>query len=360
MRGDELREMREAAKVGLRELAVAIGRDRGHLSRVERGEREATPALVAAYEAALARGTLDDMRRRSLLTAGAALPVLAATGGATVGRVGAAEVAAVRSLALDLDLAHPFGLSAAEAALRQAAAMLHAKVSPGVMIELHESVALLADRVGWGQHEAGRDASSTLMFAHRTAERGNDRALGAHVLLDLAVHNTNVPEALATLEYALTGGVSGAERANVHAVAARRAAAYDARLAHEHLAHALDVEPVPASGEWSQRITDAPGHLDAIVGFACYATGHPYAKRLLTRAAASLAPNRQRTRARCHIRLAGLALQARDEDGATTQVQRAIALRRSTMVAADLQTFARQARAAGRAELARLATAHHD
>lgn len=352
--GAELRAMRERAGVGLREMAQAIGKDRGHLSRVERGERDATPALVAAYQAALEAGTLEDMRRRSMLTAGAALPVLALTSGAASTRVGEAEVAAVRSLALDTDMSHPLGLDAAETALQRAAGMLHARVSPAVTQDLHEAVALLADRVGWGRFEERRGAESVLMFAHRTAQRGQDAALHAHTLLDLAVTTPSAQTAVATLEHALAGTVRGSERANLHAVAARRAATYDKRLAGEHLARALDVEPTPVGSEWAARTVDTTGHLDAIVGFACYAVGHPEAKQRLTRAVAELAPSRQRTRARCHIRLAGLALDVGDDDEAKTQVQQAISLRRSTTVAADLQTFAHQAWAAGRHELARM------
>lgn len=354
MTGAELRAMRERAGAGLNELARAIGKDRGHLSRVERGERDATPALVAAYQAALTPGTLEDMRRRSMLAAGAALPVLTLTGGAASTRVGAAEVAAVRSLALDMDMSHPLGLDAAETALQRAAGMLHARISPLVAHDLHEAVALLADRVGWGRFEEQRGAESVLTFAHRTAQRGQDAALHAHTLLTLAVTTSSAPTAVATLEYALAGTVRGSERANLHAVAARRAATYDKRLAREHLERAFDVEPTPVGSEWATRLVETPGHLDAIVGFACYAVGHPDAKQRLTRAVAELAPNRQRTRARCHIRLAGLALDAGDDDEATTQVQQAISLRRSTTVTADLQAFARQARAAVRDELARM------
>jgi hypothetical protein len=349
--------MREEAGVSLREMAFATERDRGHLSRVERGVREATPALVAAYQAALTRGTVEYMRRRSILVGGAALPVLALTGGEIPSLVGAPEVAAIRALALDLDLGHPFGLDVAEAGLHRAAQMLHARVSPSVVADLHEAVALLADRVGWGLHEAGRDAASALTFAYRTADKGGDRSLGAHALLDLSVHTTNTPEALATLEHALAGLVRGAERANLHAVAARRAAGYDAKLAGEHLARAMDTEPTPDGGIWAEQITVSPGHLDAIIGFACYATDHPDTAVRLNRAITEMAPNRQRTRARCHTRLAGLAVENGDETAAYAHLAKALASRRSVMVAGDLRTFAKRAHAAGRVELAKAAVA---
>ena len=53
--GHDLRAAREAKRVSLGKLADRIGRDKGHLSRVERGvdDREVTPALVRDYERAL-------------------------------------------------------------------------------------------------------------------------------------------------------------------------------------------------------------------------------------------------------------------------------------------------------------------
>ena len=75
------------------------------------------------------------------------------------------------------------------------------------------------------QHEAGQDASSTLGYAHRTAQRGDDVDLHAHALLDLAVATPDPQVALPTLDHALDGNVQGAERVNLHAVDARRAAA---------------------------------------------------------------------------------------------------------------------------------------
>ena len=53
--GRDLRRARESRGVGLRDLAKSIGKDKGHLSRVERGveDREVTPALIRDYERVL-------------------------------------------------------------------------------------------------------------------------------------------------------------------------------------------------------------------------------------------------------------------------------------------------------------------
>ncbi len=50
--GHDLRRAREAKGIGLRTLATRIGKDRGHLSRVERGlaDRDVTPKLIELYE----------------------------------------------------------------------------------------------------------------------------------------------------------------------------------------------------------------------------------------------------------------------------------------------------------------------
>jgi hypothetical protein len=302
------------------------------------------------------------MKRRRLLAAGAAVPVLAMTDGlpaltnhAPIARVGWPEVAAIHQLALDLELSHPLALGAAESALQRAAAMLHARVRPDVLIGLHEAVALLADRVGWGQYEAGHDATAALSFAQRTARRGNDSALVAHAMLDIAVSTPDPRLAVATLEHALTEKVSGAERVNLHAVAARRSAIHDRRAAREHLAHALDLNPTPAENEWSNRITSAAGHLDAIIGFACHTVGHDDAETRLRTAVARLAPVRGRTRARCHARLASIALVGGDATGAEAHLRLVSQARRSRLVASDLRDFAVTARQAGRPDLARQA-----
>jgi DNA-binding transcriptional regulator YiaG len=48
--GADLRAVREAAEVAVRELARRSGVSSTHLSDVELGRRRATPAVVAAYE----------------------------------------------------------------------------------------------------------------------------------------------------------------------------------------------------------------------------------------------------------------------------------------------------------------------
>lgn len=163
------------------------------------------------------------------------------------------------------------------------------------------------------------------------------------------------PAALATLHHALHGKVQGAERVNLHAVAARRAAVINPRAAREHLARALEIEPTPGTGKWTAQITSSRGHLDAVIGFACHAVGHEDASPRLTTAVDGLEGHRKRTKARCHARLAGLSLVGGDPNQATDHLHQALAARRSVQVANDLRAFAVTARQVGRPDLARLA-----
>ena len=62
--GRDLRAAREAKGISLGRISQRIGRDKGHLSRVERevGDREVTPALVRDYERALGSPVVPAIR----------------------------------------------------------------------------------------------------------------------------------------------------------------------------------------------------------------------------------------------------------------------------------------------------------
>src|SRR5512138_1360347 len=80
--GATLRQLRQQAGVGLRRIAsgAKVPVSDGHLSRVERGHRPVTPAIVAAYERVLGvrvadvlacrrrSGGWDEQERRAFLT----------------------------------------------------------------------------------------------------------------------------------------------------------------------------------------------------------------------------------------------------------------------------------------------------
>lgn len=295
----------------------------------------------------------DVNRRRFLAAAAATLP--AALAGEVPAMVGASDVAAVRDLALTMDLTTPFAVGTAHVALQRALGMLSARATTAVAADLNTAVALLADRVGWGMHETGHDARETLLLAQRLAGRGTDPDLQAHALLDLAVATPDPKEAVATLDHALTMAVSGGERLNLMMVAARRIARTDHQFAMEYLRAAADMEPTPVGQPWAGKCTDAPGHLDAVIGFANYAVGSIGAGAVLQRALDALPSTRRRIRARCHTRLAAIALRNDDETAAATHVWHAIHAPQSTMVRADLRSFAKVAKTLGYRDLSAMA-----
>jgi hypothetical protein len=344
--------MREHAtpKISVREMARLIGVSKTQLSAVELGHRPATPFLITAYRQAITAGSVEPVKRRSLAPLAAA--VAASAAGATPARVGAPEIASVHSLALDLDLTHPFAVDVAEVALARARTMLGAQVRSALRPALHTAVGLLADRVGWGMLEVGRDPVGALTMAQQVAAGGDDPDLRAHALLDLAVATADPHRALEILDYALQLPISTAELVNLHAVAARRAAKVDPRRASEHLAQAQDTDPQRGSGEWSARITSSPGHLLAIIGFASFATAHPQAREQLTEALGRLSSRRGRTQGRCHARLAVLAIADRDPDTAEYHLTSALTGPRSRLVTSALAAVARAARDAGYDDLA--------
>jgi len=78
LNGEDLRRARKAAELTLRDVAGLGGCSPGHLSRIESGQRDLTPATVALYERAtgrpiearpsdLLRPTLDPVKRKDLI-----------------------------------------------------------------------------------------------------------------------------------------------------------------------------------------------------------------------------------------------------------------------------------------------------
>lgn len=97
--GAELRAARRAASLTLSDVASLGGVTVGHLSRIEKGQREVTPATVTLYHRAISAvearegsPTVDDVRRRDLLAL-AAVPVAAALPGGRARRPDSDECA---------------------------------------------------------------------------------------------------------------------------------------------------------------------------------------------------------------------------------------------------------------------------
>lgn len=394
--GRDLRAAREDCGVGLGALAQLIGRDKGHLSRVERGDREATPALIADYERALdtviaATGPLadkadagdtDDVRRRDFLSlvaaasvgAGASDPVMRLLDGldsplpsrVTVGEVEAVEHATDLYMSMDLARSGDLAATMARSCLRWAAGLLDQSMTDPVRDRLSSAVGLLGDRLGWALYDSGdkRTASRLLTAALNHAARGPDRDLRAHVMLDLSSVLTDAGRAdngVETLRLALGDErMSSAERANLHAVCARHCAAagqLDAGLRHVSLAEDTLARVDPGlAPEWARRITYSPGHHDSALGLALFALGDASRAHLrLSAAVDALDAKRTRTGLRCRTRLAVLHLRDGDRTGGETHaryVLRDVAGVTSTRVRSDLVMLRQAATSSGARELA--------
>jgi transcriptional regulator with XRE-family HTH domain len=342
--GRNLRELRKRAGLGLADVARVARCSVGHLSRVETGQRDVTPALINAYEvathqkidAAVNGGDaliLGSMRRRDLLALIASASVGSLEPSEPLSRlvdglpveaprhVGQAEVAIVLE-AVDfltqLDLRYGGGRVAAfgSSTLRFAAGMLHGTfASDDVRDQTYAAVAALADRLAWSRYDSGDlvGANWLLTYALAVAAKSPDRDLWGHVLLNLSTETFDFgmpSEAVDIIRLALGDErVSSIEQANLHAVAARHCAGIgqpESVARHLGMAEEALGRARPATAPtWAKRVTASPGHFDSAFGLAYFASGDfdPARQRFLS-ALDVLGPDRVRTALRCRTRLA--------------------------------------------------------
>lgn len=402
--GAELRDLRTRAGLSLGRLAGVIGVSAGHLSRVERGDREVTPSLLHRYEVATGlllsghglpetpdagtpeMGNVDDMKRRGLLSVIAAASVGAAGGEPLTrlldglaalppSRVGLSEVEAVEAaadLALRMDLSKGGGAAVAMArgTIEWAVKLRDQPMAATTRERLGSAIGLLADRLGWATYDQGQPERATrlLTFALDSAARGADRDLRAHTMLDLSAVFADLGrprDGVEILRLALGDErVSAAERANLHAVAARHcAAAGDVAAGLRHIALAEETltgaaaSPTGDVPAWARHITVSPGHHDSALGLALFHLGEDRrARERLTSALAVLGGNRTRTGLRCLTRLAVLRVKDGDRDGGADQARHAVAQAAdvpSMRVAKDLRMMIDHLRECGMTDLAR-------
>ncbi len=396
--GEDLRKAREAKGVSLGKLAAELKRDKGHLSRVERGDaREVTPALVRDYERALGvtvaatvgsssdaprPATVGEVRRRLLLgkiavaAVGAAAPepvtrLLDGLEAELPDQVGVSEVEAVEAAAdlyMRMDLAHGGGMAAAVArsSLRWASRLVDRDMTEAIRERLSSGIGLLADRLGWALYDVGdtSNASELLTFALDSSARGPDRDLRAHIMLDLSTVMTDAGhpfDGVEVLRLALGDErISSAERANLHAVCARHCATAgqrEAGLRHVALAEEALTKSEPAlAPEWAHHITVSKGHHDSALGLALFSLGEETrAEERLAAALKALDSGRTRTGLRCRTRLAVLHMRHEARDKGEAEARRAVADAagvRSARIATDLRMMIDSAREYGMKDLA--------
>lgn len=299
--GAMLRQLRFQARLGLRAVARR-GLSRisdSHLSRVERGDRPVTPAVVAVYEKAL--GVRIDQALLagvgSVDTADTCDPaVLVAvrkaylTELATVAIGGPAgeplEHAAGQARSLDLRFGGALAAPLAEHLLTFALALRTAAISDPWRARLHVTIGVLAMRAAWcngdnGHHQRARDL---FILAVEAAVQADEPDLRAHILAEAAAHHHQLghpAEAMTILRLAegderigpavrcLLAGV----RARLHATRGDRRACLRAVEQVDTFSAQVDGYAVPAwMGDWE------PAHVDALAGHALAtlttATGH--------------------------------------------------------------------------------------
>lgn len=378
--GAMLRQLRLQARLGLRAVARR-GLSRisdSHLSRVERGDRPVTPAVVAVYEKALGVridqallagvGSCDtaDTRdpavlvavRKAYLTELATVAIGGPAGelatrlgqpaqGLVVApqRTGAAEIvplehAAGQVRSLDLRFGGALAAPLAEHLLTFALALRTAAISDPWRARLHVTIGVLAMRAAWcngdnGHHQRARDL---FILAAEAAVQADEPDLRAHILAEAAAHHHQLghpAEAMTILRLAegderigpavrcLLAGVRG----RLHATRGDRRACLRAVEQVDTFAVQVDGHAVPAwMGAWE------PAHVDALAGHALAtlttATGHDTdraeAHKRLHAAVDGLA-HTERTRATvlCQLQLAHMHHHHGDSDEATVWWQAA-------------------------------------
>jgi hypothetical protein len=372
-----LRELRLWAEVGLRAVArrssKSVRLSDGHLSRVERGLRPVTPAVLAAYERALgmridpytvndltAGNRPDDADRRAFQATVATLASGTPTGGVrgegeqrllqdamylrvpqqvTATDVTHLEQAALTLRSLDLRYGGELTAQIGGQLLRWAFSQRAAGMSELVRRRWHAAVATLATWTAWSAHDACQRpvARALSVLALDAAHRADEPDVRAHVLADIAAqHNTHghPDDALRTLRLG-----SGDERLHpavqtmLHGVRARAYARLGERDRCEReirlvqdVAATVDPDTVPGwFGGWQ------PAHLRALCGHAhadlALATGDPgaltAAHEALITAADQLATLRPRAAALCLTHLAHAHHDCGDSEQVTALVERA-------------------------------------
>ncbi|MCW5253311.1 helix-turn-helix domain-containing protein [Streptomyces sp. SHP 1-2] len=338
--GPELRRLRQEAGLSLTEFSAALTYDKGHLSKVERGERSASVELAQRCDAFLgANGELQrlvarprtesgdtgapappDLRpvgRRDVLSAGAGVLVdLGLTRGV---RPASAIGALLPSLRVQFDQLRGLGQSAAPTVLLpllETQTRMVAGLAADTPSGQRAAVLLLASRfaeyTGWIAQEAGMSSAALAWTGEATelARAGGDTHLGSYAF---------VRRALVTLyDGDAAGTVALARRAQSHALpprirglAAQREAQGHALAGNERdclrsLDRARDLlDSHDTSGADHPVIgtTHVSDPAAMTTGWCLYDLGRPRAAaELLDRECRRLPPHALRTRARYGFR----------------------------------------------------------
>jgi transcriptional regulator with XRE-family HTH domain len=395
--GAVLRELRERAGLGLRRIASrsALSVSVGHLSRVERGERRVTPAILAAYEQALgtriahaladrAGGAdrLDQLEREAFAatigkvaaggSAGEPVGRLLAAAGADLAppaRVGPTDVVHVEHATalvrrMDLQFGGELVWQMAEPLLRWAVGLHAGSMREATRVRLDAAIGALAGSAAWAAFDGGRQQAARTLFtvALAAAGRADDPDLRAHVMADVAAHYNYLghpDDCLRILRLEGDERVGPAVQCVVHGV---KAHVYAANGLSDACAREIELAQVTSAAMEPGEVPGwlggfEPAHTRAVCGHAAAvlagATGRDAdraaAHQRLTEAIGQLErAGRDRAVALCQTRLTMLHLAAGEHDQAGRWARQALATTagvRSARVRRELATV-REAAAA--------------
>jgi hypothetical protein len=218
--GPELRRLRHEAGLSLTEFSAALSYDKGHLSKVERGERAASPDLARRCDAFL--GAHGELQRLAVRPGTEADPADTADTADVAnprplrrGPVGAAGTAGTSALlpALRAQFDHVRALGQTTAPkvllpLLAAQTRTVAELAAGTPSATRFPALVLASRfaefTGWMAQEAG-DGAAALAWTGEAAElarAGGDPHLGSYALVRRALVTLYAGDAVSTVELA--------------------------------------------------------------------------------------------------------------------------------------------------------------
>lgn len=394
--GARLRAARMEAGIGLDMLARITGKSKSHLSRMERGIRPVTPAMVLAYQRALgwslpianatrnrgsgpAHDNYDEaeMRRRTLLrgfvatTTGiaAGTPLteeLAAAGGAgSPGLICEADAEELEQAALSLTTRDLRGgghavIAEGQSLLQWGVSLMEQARSEPLRRRFAAAAGYLADRTGWTAFDLGFHDQASRFFGLgiRLADEAGDHNLTAQILSDMAGHavfRDKPSEALGCAELALADAqVTDQLRAALFGVTAEaygQLGELGESLRYIDLAfECAEGSTAPESGPAWLPAFRGPQTLMASTGFAAYltyqhgrnATAATVALDHLSTAADSLGSGRGRSATLCRLRRASISCLAGESDEGIVLAEEAVQnlqLVRSTRIRRELQTL---------------------
>ncbi|WP_282795891.1 helix-turn-helix transcriptional regulator [Streptomyces sp. CC224B] len=336
--GPELRRLRQRAGLTLTEFSVALNYDKGHLSKVERGERSASPELARRCDAFLgANGDLQCLShpesdadrtktstalsgwlvgRRTVLAAGtgALIDLGVKSGGQTCSAVGPL----LPSLRTQFDQLRELGQSTAPEVLLpllETQTRMVTELAADAPSATRASALLLASRfaefTGWMAQEGG-NSDAALGWTDEAAElarAGGDPHLGSYALVRRALVTLYSGDATVTVALAQRAQ-SGELPPRIRGLAAQREAQGHALAGDERAClHSLDkarelLASDDASGDepviGTTHVSDPAA---MTTGWCLYDLGRPKAAaEILDRECHRLPPHALRTRVRYGFR----------------------------------------------------------